>query len=346
MTANKNTNLDKGSRGVVMRVDAHGSNAYMKEEKEELSKVNTKLVGVDCVSEDEIISGAKDADVILTGEALMTRRVMEGLPKCKAIIRYGIGYDLIDVPAATDNNIMVVNVPDFCFEEVANHGLALLLVCAKKIVLLNNMVKQGRWVEAKQAQIPMGSIRGETLGIIGCGNIGRTFARKAQCLELRVLGYDPYVDKTLASEAGITLVSLHELLKEADYISLNPIMNKETWHMISDKEFKQMKPSAYLINIARGPVVDEVALIKALQEKRIAGAGLDVFEKEPVDPQNPLLQMDNVVVLPHSASYSDAAFIRLRTTVGQEAARVVCGHLPKNIVNKTVKPKVKLTKEG
>jgi len=135
------------------------------------------------------------------------------------------------------------------------------------------------------------------------------------------------------------------LLKESDYISLNPILNQETRHLVGEKEFHQMKPSVYLINTARGPVVDEPALIKALQEKRIAGAGLDVFEKEPIDPQNPLLKMDNVVVMPHTASYSDVAFALLRRTVGQEAARVVSGYWPKSVVNKGVQPKVKLSKE-
>ena len=190
----------------------------------------------------------------------------------------------------------------------------------------------------------MGSIYGQTLGIIGCGNIGRMTARKAQCFGLKILGYDPYVDKSLAKESGITLVSLPELLKESDFVAVHALLNKETWHLIGEKEFKQMKPTAYFINTSRGSVVDEPALIKALQEKSIAGAALDVFEKEPVDSDNPLLKMDNVVVTPHSASYSDVAFKRLRTSVGQEAARVLSGRWPKNVVNKTVKPKVNLAK--
>jgi D-3-phosphoglycerate dehydrogenase len=171
-------------------------------------------------------------------------------------------------------------------------------------------------------------------------------ARKAQCFSLRVLGYDPYVDKSLAKESGIALVNLPELLKESDFVSVHTLLNKETWHLMGEKEFRQMKPTAYFINTARGSVVDEPALIKAQQEKWIAGAGLDVFEKEPVDSDNPLLKMDNVVVMPHCASYSDASFKRLRTSVGQEVAMVLSGWWPKNVVNKTVKPKVNLVKEG
>jgi len=169
-------------------------------------------------------------------------------------------------------------------------------------------------------------------------------ARKARCFGLRVLGYDPYVDKSLAKEHGITLVSLPELLRESDFVSVHTLLNKETWHLIGEKEFKQMKPSAYLINTARGAVVDEAALIKALQEKWIAGAGLDVFEQEPVAPDNPLLKMNNVVVTPHCCSHSVASIKRLKRSVGQEAARVLSGRWPKNVVNKAVKPKVNLVK--
>ena len=319
------------------------------EEAEELTKVNAELVGNDCTTESEIIEAAKDADVVLSGgKARMTRQVIEALPKCKVIILGSVGFDAVDVDAATDNSIIVVNnpAPEWCVEEVSNHTILLLLACAKKLVLLNNYTKQGRWAEGKQAQAPMGSIYGQTLGIVGCGNIGGMTARKAQCFGLRILGNDPYIEEARALWNRITLVSLPELLKESDYVSIHTPLSKETWHLIGEREFKQMKPTAFFLSTARGPVVDEAALIKALQEKWIAGAGLDVFEKEPVDPDNPLLKMDNVVVTPHSAGYSDVAVKRVRTNVGQEAARVLSGRWPKNVVNKTVKPKVNLVKEG
>ncbi len=329
----------------VVRADKTGTSAMMMEEVEELAKVNAELVGADCVTEDEIIKAAKDADAIITMGAKITRRVMEALTKCRVIVRYGVGFDMIDVDAATDNGILVVNLPTFCTEEVANHAIALLLICAKKLVFLNNGTKQGRWTESKQAMAPMGSIYGQTLGVVGCGNIGGMMARRAQCFSLRLLANDPYIDESRARWNNITLVNLPELLKESDFVSIHTPLNKETWHLIGEKAFKQMKPTAYFINTARGPIVDEMALIKALQEKWIAGAGLDVFEKEPVAPDNPLFKMDNVVVTPHSASYSDAAFKRLRTSVGQEAARVLSGRWPRNVVNKGVKPKVNLVKE-
>jgi len=329
----------------VVLVDRGADRAVMQEEAEELAKVGAKLIGVASSSEEETIEGAKDADVILTAAAQISRRVMEALPLLKAVVRYGIGYDTIDVDAATDNGVLVVNIPDFCWEEVSNHTIALLLTCAKKLVILNNALKNDGWRAATRMLRPMVAIHGQTLGVIGCGNIGRMMARKAQCFGLTTLGCDPYLDKSVARECGITMVSLPELLEKSDFVSVHCLLNDETRHLIGEKELKLMKPTAYLINTARGSVIDEQALIYALQEKLIAGAGIDVFEKEPVDPDNPLLKMDNVVVTPHVASYSDDAFKRLRTCVGQEAARVISGRWPKNVVNTTVKPKVNLVKD-
>ncbi len=191
----------------------------------------------------------------------------------------------------------------------------------------------------------MGAVYGQTLGIVGCGNIGRTLARKAAVFGLEVIGYDPYLDPTIAASAGIRLVSLDELMANSDYVSVHTNLTPETRHLIGQKELDMMKPSAFILNTSRGPVVDEAALIEALQEGKIAGAGLDVFEKEPPDPDSPLLKMDNVVVMPHSASYSDAAFSRLRRSVAQEAVRVLSGRWPNHVVNTRVTPKKSLQKE-
>jgi len=333
---------------VVRMSGRRGNFPPMVETAKELAKVNAEIVEAACVTEDEVIEAAKDADVIIMGGAQITRRIMQALPKCKAIISGNVGFDRIDVDAATDNSIIVVNIPapEWLAEEVSNHAIVLLLACAKKLVFLNNGTKQGRWAEVRGALAPIGSIYGQTLGVIGCGSLGRMTAKKAQCFSLRVLGYDPYVDESLAKEHGITLVSLPELLKESDFVSAHTLLNKETRHLIGEKEFKQMKPTAYFINTSRGQVVDEPALIKALQEKQITGAGLDVFEKEPVDPDNPLLKMDNVVITPHCAGRSDASFRLGNIIVGQEAARVLSGRWPKNVVNKGVKPKGNLAKES
>ena len=330
----------------VVQVDKLEIRIQMEEEREELAKVNAEIAIADWSTEDDIINVAKDADAVLTDAAPITRRVLDSLRECKVVVSYGIGYNHIDVDAATDNGILVVNIPDFCLEEVSNHAITMLLVCAKKLMLMHNGTKQGRWTKCKKALAPMGSIKGQTLGLVGCGKIGRLTAKKAQCFGLTVLGHDPYVDESLVSQYSIKLMSLPELLQEADYVSVHAPLSKETYHLIGEKELKMMKPSAYLINTSRGSVIDESALIRALQENWIAGAGLDVFEREPVDPGNPLLKMDNVVVSPHSAFYSDAASRRLKRSVGEEAALVLSGRWPRNVVNQSVKPKAHLTKEN
>ena len=329
----------------AIRVDRGAGQAAMPDEAAEIAKVDAELVSADCATEDEIIAAAMNADAIITVGAQITRRVSASLPRCKVIVRYGIGYDTIDVPGATDAGILVVNIPDFCLEEVSSHAIALMLALARKLLPLNNLVKQGKWVEAMRSMAPMGPIHGQTLGIIGCGNIGRLSAVKAKPFGLRILGYDPYLDKEVARSAGITLVPLPELLREADYVTLHPLLNDETRHIIGEKELHQMKRSAFLINTARGPVVDEAALVRALQDRRIAGAGLDVFEQEPIAADSPLLKMDNVILTPHSAFFSDAAYARLRRSVGQEAARVLGGRWPKHVVNVDVKPKVPLARD-
>ena len=261
------------------------------------------------------------------------------MPKLRAIIRCGVGYDVIDVPTATENGILVVNIPDYCIEEASNHAIALLLSVAKKVLLLDGYVRRNHWDEAQTILCPMPSVSGQILGVIGCGNLGKSTARKAQCLNMSVLGYDHHMDKVEADRYGIELMSLSDVLERSDFVSIHLPLNKETFHFIGEKELRKMKPSAYLINTARGAVVDESTLIKALQEKWIAGAGLDVFEYEPVTPDNPLVRMDSVIMTPHTASYSDAAFQKLRRSTGQEAARVLMGRWPKKIVNKDVKPK-------
>jgi D-3-phosphoglycerate dehydrogenase len=326
----------------VIRVDQNGATVAMKEEKEELSLEQVLLKGANCSTEEEIIAAAKEADVITTDLAVISRRVLESLPKCVAVIRYGVGCDTVDIQAASENKILVVNVPDFCMQEVSNHVFLLLLALCKKLVPLNNLVKAGRWAEAKATLAPMGSIHGQTLGIIGCGRIGQTVAQKAGCFGLNILGYDKYLPKSVGEKAGITLVEMDELLEKSDYITIHAPLSAETRHLIGENEIKKMKSSAFLINTSRGALIDEAALVAALQKKQIAGAGLDVYENEPVPSDAPLLKLDNVITLPHSGSYSDEAFSLLRRSVGKEAARIARGEMPLNVVNKTVMPKIPL----
>jgi len=293
-----------------------------------------------------LAAALKEADVLLYGGVPITREMMAMSPKLIAVLFQTVGYDPIDLKAATEMNILVVNNPSFewCVEEVSNHALTLMLACAKKLKTLDILVAQGRWTDAKKAQGVMGSIYNETLGIIGCGAIGRMVARKAKVFGLNIIGYDPYImHPWLAKENGIQLVSFEEVLK-ADYLTLHPDLNETSFHMMNDKAFAQMKPSAYVINTSRGKVIDEVALVKALQEKKIAGAGLDVFEAEPLPKDSPLTKMDTVIMLSHSASYSTYAFSIAPISIAKEAGRILSGKWPLNPVNKEVTPRVKLVK--
>lgn len=309
--------------------------------------VDAEVIAGRYMTEDELLAQAGDADVILGGGRLFSRRVIEKLTKCRAIITYSVGYDGVDVAAATAAGILVVNNPaaEWCVDEVADQAIVLLLDCAKRVSALNDYTKRGRWAETRQVLAGTPPVHGQTLGIIGCGAIGRMVAEKGRAFGLTAIGYDPYLNQAAIKKAGIKLMTMPEVLAQADFVSLHTFLDASTRHLIGEAELRLMKPTAYLINTSRGPVVDEPALIRALQERRIAGAGLDVFEKEPIDPDNPLLKMDNVVVTPHSASFSTAAVAIQAVNPSQEAARVLNGKWPHNPVNPSVKPRVKLEKE-
>ena len=285
--------------------------------------------------EDEVIGRARDADALIISSTPVTRGVMSALEGLKVVVRTGVGYDVIDVPAATDLGVIVVNVPDIWVREVANHALALLLAWNRKIITLDRNVHAGKW----GGSVPggwTGSLHGETMGIVGLGNIGSAFARRVAAFETKVIALDPYVDDARFRELGVERVSLEALAERSDYVSVHTLLNAETHHLIGEAFFKRMKPTAILINTARGPVVDEQALIYALREKRLAGAALDVWEREPVAADNPLLGMDNVIATPHAAYFSSSAVAQVPRRCGEEVARVLTGQRAKNVVNPEV----------
>ncbi|HJP97130.1 MAG TPA: C-terminal binding protein [Rhodanobacteraceae bacterium] len=256
--------------------------------------------------------------------------------RCKGLVSFGHGYDHLDLDAATSNGVMLANTASFGTEEVSNHTMMHFLVCARKFVLHDKLVRSGVWTRKHLG--PMGHVAGQVFGIVGLGDIGRAVARKAKAFGLQVIAFDPYVASWDALESGAEMMaSLEELCRRADYLSVHVYLNPETRHLISRAQFAVMKASAYLINCSRGGVVDEAALIEALQQQRIAGAGLDVFEKEPVDPANPLLQMDNVSLTNHYASYSEVAWERAQTQLGEEAVRIATGMWPMSLINPDVR---------
>lgn len=318
--------------------------ATLAPEEEILKTVDAELIRAQCRTEEEVIEAAKDADALINQYAPISRKVIESLPNLKVVSRYGVGVNTIDVDAATENGVIVGNVTDYCMDEVSDHAFALLIASARKVVKLNNEVKAGNW--DYKVGIPIFRLPGRTLGLIGCGRIPQALARKAQAFGIKVVAYDPFLPEEVAKKINVELMELNDLCKVADFISVHSPLTAETEGMISDEQFELMKEEAFIINTARGPVIDEKALIRALQEEKIAGAGLDVLEAEPIEENNPLLKMDNVILNPHAAWYSEESQMELKRKVAQNIADVLGGYYPTYLFNRDVKEKVKLNEKN
>lgn len=303
-------------------------------ERKELKKIGADLIESTDSDEESIIEAARDADAILNCYAELTPRVIESLEKCQIIARYGIGVNNVNMSTATKKGIIVTNVPDYCIEEVSDHALTLILACTRKICQLNKTVKNGKW-DFKD-YLPMYRIMGQTLGIIGFGKIPRRLVEKLAAYKLNILAYDPYVDKKIAKKYNVKLVEFEELLKESDIISIHTPLTEKTLGMLGCDQFKIMKKTAYLINTARGGLIKDNDLAQALNEGEIAGAGLDVLEDENVNSHHPLLNLENVIITPHSAFYSEQALKDLQYKAVQEVIRVLTGENPKSCVNPEV----------
>ncbi|ARP43008.1 MULTISPECIES: C-terminal binding protein [Geobacillus] len=312
----------------------------LKPEQEVLSPLNVDFVVAQCYTEEEVIAVCKDADAIINQYAPISAKVIDQLEKCKVISRYGVGVNTVDVDAATEKGIIVANVTDYSVDEVSDHALALLLSLARKIVKLNDEVKSGVW--NFNVGKPIYRLRGRTLGLVGFGRIPQALAKKAQSLGLYVIAYDPYIPAKVARQFNVHLVELNDLFRQSDYISVHAPLTKETKGMISDEQFHLAKKELIIVNTARGPVIDESSLIRALQDGKISGAGLDVTEYEPIHPDNPLLQMENVVITPHIAWYSEESEMELKRKTAQNVADVLSGCYPRYLVNPRVKEKVRL----
>jgi len=244
-------------------------------ERKELKKIGADLIESAGSDEENIIEAAKDADAILNCYAELTPKVIESLEKCRIIARYGIGVNNVDMSTATKKGIIVTNVPDYCIEEVSDHALALILACARKICQLNKTVKNGKW--DFKGYRPMYRLQGQTLGIVSFGKIPRRLVEKVSAYKFKIIAYDPYVDEEVAAKYNVKLVTFEELLRESDVISVHAPLTKETKGMFGSEQFKKMKNSAYLINTARGGLIKDNDLARALKEGEIAGAGLDVL---------------------------------------------------------------------
>lgn len=279
----------------------------------------------------ELIPLCRDAEAIVTQYSDISSRLIDSLEHCKMIIKYGIGVNNIDVEAATKKGIYVCNVPDYGVEEVSDHAVTMILCLAKKLPVLTKALRCGDW--GYGSVVPLKRICESTLGLIGFGRIPQLVAQKMKGFGLEILVYDPYVEEGAAAEAGVKKASLDQIFFESDFISVHVPLNTETKGMIGRECFEKMKPTAILVNTARGGVVDEKELICALQEGKIAGAGVDVYEQEPVSQDNPLLHMDQVIATPHCAWYSETAIAALQKKTAEEVVNVLQGNLPFHCVN-------------
>jgi D-3-phosphoglycerate dehydrogenase len=298
-----------------------------------LAKVGAEIRLAKESKPEAILEVARDADALLTTYAKITADMIRQMTKCRIIARFGIGVDNVDIPVATSQGIVVTRVPDYCLDEVSEHSMALLLALARKIPFANSRTHAGNWKMPEV--VPIHRLRGTVLGLVAFGQIPQLVAPKAKAFGMRVVTYDPYVPDEVLSRAAVERVDFDELVKISDYISIHTPLMPATHHLFNADVFSRMKPTAYLINTARGPIIDEVALAQALDMGQIAGAGLDVMEKEPPG-SSPLFGRDNVIVTPHTSFYSEESLVDLQTKASEEVVRVLTGQAPKNPVNPEV----------
>jgi D-3-phosphoglycerate dehydrogenase len=296
------------------------------------SGLDIELVRLNTIAPQELLPHVADADGLIVQWAKITREVIQALRKCKVISRYGIGVDMIDLAAAGEHNIPVCNTPDFCIDEVSAHTLGFLLMLNRQMLPQHLHVRAGKW--GPPAPTPPARLTTQTLGVVGMGNIGAAVVQKARAFGLNILVFDPYLTTERVGAAGGEKVELDELLRRSDYVTLHCPLNEETHHLISLPQFKLMKPTAYLINMARGPIVDQPALVQALADRTIAGAALDVFEQEPPPADEPLLKLDNVLFTPHLSSWSTTSIVQLRREAAQNVVVALQGGQPRSIVNR------------
>ncbi len=298
-----------------------------------LSQIGAELRLAAQSTPEAILAVARDADAVLTTYAKMPAQMITQLTRCRIIARFGIGVDNVDIPAATSHGIVVTRVPDYCLDEVSDHAMALLLALVRKIPPSNARTHSGRW--EMKAVTPIHRLRGTVLGLVAFGQIPQLVAPKAQSFGIRVVAYDPYVSDDVLARAGVDRVDFDELVRISDYISIHTPLIPATHHLFGADVFPRMKPGAYLINTARGPIVDEAALARALDQKQLAGAALDVMEQEP--PSNsPLFGRDNVILTPHTSFYSEESLVDLQTKAAEEVLRALTGKPVRNPVNPEV----------
>jgi len=291
-----------------------------------LARVDPEVRMAKTAGADDILAVARDADAILVTYAKLPGELLRELRRCKVIGRFGLGVDNIDLKTAAERGIIVTYVPDYCMQEVSDHAMALLLALARKVPFSNRLVQGGRW--EMPAVAPLRRLAGQVLGLIGFGNIPRALAPKAKAFGLTVITHDPYVSKDVLAAAGVEGVSFDDLLARSDFVSVHAPLTSATRGLVNAEVFVKMKKGALIVNTARGPLIDEAALIAALDAGRLGGAALDVVATEPLPKDSPLLGRDNVILTPHTAFYSVEALEELQTKCASDVARVLSGEPP------------------
>lgn len=303
------------------------------EPEREILESIAELVKYECRSEEDVIRSAWDADGIIVDYAPITRKVIENLPRLRVISKYGIGVDNVDIEAATERGIIVANVI-YDVASVAEHTIALLLACWRRVIEANVNVRRGVW--SYQGLAPIKLLKSSIVGIIGLGRIGREVAKRLKCFNTKIIAYDPYLDDKVFNELGVERVELDYLLRESDAVLIHTPLTSKTHHLINEEKLRLMKPTAILVNTARGSIIDREALYKALREGWIASAALDVVEGEPLKPQDRLLLLENLLITPHMAWYSEETIHEIQRKAALNILKVLIGETPESIVNPDV----------
>lgn len=323
----------------VLQVDSSPRLTPYTYERAAIREAGGELVIASCTSEAEIIEQGSEAEVMLVSwSKLVTAAVMDALPRLRLIARWGVGYDMIDVDAATERGIAVVNTPTYCGDEVAEHAIALLFACARRVVWAHERLRNGEYIFPPYA---IHRLAGSTLGIIGCGRIGSKVAQRAIGLGMKVIAYDKYRPDAELCALGVEPRSFDEVLGTSDYITLHTPLGKQTRHLIDAAALAKIRPEAMLINTSRGGVIDQAALIDALANNRLAAAGLDVFEEEPLPAGSPLRALEHVTLTPHVAAFSEESVELLRIEMCENIADWIKTGWNAKIVNPEVRPNLR-----
>jgi D-3-phosphoglycerate dehydrogenase / 2-oxoglutarate reductase len=307
------------------------------EERRLVEAAGGELIVGQTTDEDQLVEFCREADGVLAVRAPITRRVIEAMERCRIIVRYGIGVETVDISAATKRGIMVANVPDYCVEEVSDHTLTLLLMLNRQVTAAMALAKEQRWSMASMPRLRR--LSGQVCGLFGAGQIGSALAAKAAHLGLKTIAYDPYLSEQGAEELGLEKVPLEGLLSRSDYISIHAPLTPETRHIFAESAFVQMQPSSFIINTARGGLIDEEGLIAAIDSGKIAGAALDVleFETEQTPLRTRLVNHPKIIVTAHSAWFSEEARATLQSRAIAQVLACLGGEVPYGLVNRTLK---------